>query len=142
MFNKKQFTRKCLKRLNLFLGYTKGANNKKFYYDTKNFNVISNEKVLHKEKSSLLENHKHEKGLLTNQQFLNLIFEPIYFSVDELKEIQMSNNPFTDEEIENIMDEELNKSNYENINCEVVEFCLDYLNRNDITNHGHSLTIM
>lgn len=55
-----------------------------------------------------------------------IINMPIYFELDELKEIQASDDPFTYEEIFDLLDEELNRPDDE-INREVVDFYLNIL---------------
>lgn len=66
-------------------------------------------------------------------QLLDEILKPIYFTVEELKEIQSSEDPFTYDEIEDIMFQELDKKDYEDINCDVVNYCLELLNNTENT---------
>lgn len=76
--------------------------------------------------------HKNEISEIIDDIFA-FINTPIYFTVDELKELQSSDHPFTDEKIEDIMDSELEKENYMDINCDVVDFCLDWLDKKQYT---------
>lgn len=66
-------------------------------------------------------------------QLLDEILKPIYFTVEELKEIQTSEDPFTYDEIKDIMFQELDKKDYEDINCDVVNYCLELLNNTENT---------
>lgn len=52
--------------------------------------------------------------------------EPIRFTVEEIKEYQLSSSPFTDEELQDIMDEELALG--EDMNTELVDYILKILN--------------
>lgn len=56
-----------------------------------------------------------------------------YFTVKELKEIQSSNDPFSHDEINDIMIQELEKDNYMDIDCDVVNYCLELLNNTENT---------
>lgn len=51
--------------------------------------------------------------------------EPIRFTVEEIKEYQLSSSPFTDEELQDIMDEELALG--EDMNTELIEYLLKFL---------------
>ena len=62
-------------------------------------------------------------------QFLKQILKPIYFTVEELKSIQESDDPFTFEEIRNIFQDELDKENHEEINSDVIDYCLALLQK-------------
>lgn len=63
-----------------------------------------------------------------NNDLSDIIFnlEPIYFDVDELKEIQSGENPFTYNEIIHLLDKELERPADE-INYSAVEFYLNIL---------------
>lgn len=50
--------------------------------------------------------------------------EPIRFTVEEIKEYQLSSSPFTDEELQDIMDEELALG--EDMNTELIEYLLKF----------------
>ncbi len=52
--------------------------------------------------------------------------EPIRFTVKKIKEYQSSSSPFTDEELQDIMDEELALG--EDMNTELVDYILKILN--------------
>ena len=52
--------------------------------------------------------------------------KPIRFTVEEIKEYQSSSSPFTDEELQDIMDEELALG--EDMNTELVDYILKILN--------------
>lgn len=64
--------------------------------------------------------------------FTDILFTPIHFSLEELIEIQASDNPFTDEELYSIMCDELNRENYVDINCDVVDYCIENLPINNL----------
>lgn len=74
----------------------------------------------------VLEHSNKVKKLAYKQLFIKIL-EPMYFTLDELVSIQLSSDPFTNEEIEDILDTELDKKNYQEINFDVVDFCLLYL---------------
>lgn len=67
---------------------------------------------------------------IVDRRIIELINTPIYFTLDELVEIQSSDDPFNDDEIYSIMCDELERSDYEDINTDVVDYCLDWLNKN------------
>lgn len=69
-------------------------------------------------------------------QYMNEILKPIYFTVEELKEIQSSEDSFTHDEIKDIMFQELEKKDYEDINCDVVDYCLELLNNTENTGNA------
>ncbi len=52
--------------------------------------------------------------------------EPIRFTVENIKEYQSSSSPFTDEELQDIMDEELALG--DDMNTELVDYILKILN--------------
>jgi len=58
-----------------------------------------------------------------SKQLLDKVFEPIYFTVEELIEIQSSDDPFSKEELCDLLDTELARP-YKEMNVDVVEFCL------------------
>ncbi len=76
-------------------------------------------------------NHFEVIKRITYKQLLSKILEPIYFTIDELISIQTGQDPFTNEEIVDIMCSELDKENYKDINLKVVDFCLDYLEKQE-----------
>lgn len=58
--------------------------------------------------------------------------EPIRFTVENIKEYQSSLSPFTDEELQDIMDEELALG--EDMNTDLVDYILGILNLGDKSN--------
>lgn len=58
--------------------------------------------------------------------------EPIRFTVENIKEYQSSSSPFTDEELQDIMDEELALG--EDMNTDLVDYILGILNLGDENN--------
>lgn len=50
--------------------------------------------------------------------------KPIRFSVENLKEIQQSDNPFTNEELRDLLDEELNRPTDE-MDTDVIDFLIN-----------------
>lgn len=58
--------------------------------------------------------------------------EPIRFTVENIKEYQSSSSPFTDEELQDIMDEELALG--EDMNADLVDYILGILNLGDKSN--------
>ena len=64
---------------------------------------------------------------INNLTIENILFDEIHFSVEELKSIQKSNEPFTIDELKNLLDEELSRPINE-MNTNVVEFLLDKIN--------------
>lgn len=58
--------------------------------------------------------------------------EPIRFTVENIKEYQSSSSPFTDEELQDIMDEELALG--EDMNEDLVDYILEILNLGDKSN--------
>lgn len=63
-----------------------------------------------------------------NSDLIDIVLnsKPIYFEVDELKEIQSGDNPFTYNEIINLLYEEM-KRPAEEVNYSAVEFYLNIL---------------
>ncbi len=70
-----------------------------------------------------------------SETFLKMIFyivlmkfmrslDSIHFSVEELKAIQQSNDPFTNEELNILLDEELNRP-VDEMDTDVVDFLID-----------------
>lgn len=53
--------------------------------------------------------------------------KPIHFSVENLKEIQQSDDPFTNEELRDLLDEELNKPTNE-MDTDVIDFLVNEIN--------------
>lgn len=64
---------------------------------------------------------------INNLTIESILFDEIHFSVEELKSIQKSNEPFTIDELKNLLDEELSRPINE-MNTNVVEFLLDKIN--------------
>lgn len=58
--------------------------------------------------------------------------EPIRFTVQEIKEYQSSSSPFTDEELQDIIDDELALG--EDMNTDLVDYILEILNLGDKSN--------
>lgn len=58
----------------------------------------------------------------------NILNENIYFNVEELNQIQSSDDPFTIEELMDLLNTELDRT-YEKMNIEAVEFYLDEIDR-------------
>lgn len=58
--------------------------------------------------------------------------EPIRFTVENIKEYQSSSSPFTDEELQDIIDEELALG--EDMNADLVDYILEILNLGDKSN--------
>lgn len=58
--------------------------------------------------------------------------EPIRFTVQEIKEYQSSSSPFTDEELQDIIDDELALG--EDMNADLVDYILEILNLGDKSN--------
>ncbi len=54
--------------------------------------------------------------------------EPIYFTVDEIVGIQSSEEPFSDDDIFSILCDELERNNP---NESVIDYCVDYLTKNN-----------
>ena len=80
-----------------------------------------------------IENNKELFKRVVLTQYFKEILNPIYFTVKELKEIQSSNDPFSHDEINDIMIQELEKDNYMDIDCDVVNYCLELLNNTENT---------
>lgn len=59
----------------------------------------------------------------TMEKFIRLL-DTIYFSVDELRKIQQSDDPFTNEELNDLLDEELNKP-IDKMDTDVVDFLVN-----------------
>lgn len=64
---------------------------------------------------------------INNSTIKNILFDEIHFSVEELKSIQKSNEPFTIDELKKLLDEELSRPINE-MNTNVVEFLIDKIN--------------
>lgn len=101
-----------------------------------NVKKIANEKFTIDSLTAFIEtyNELFKKEVL--MQYMNEILKPIYFTVEELKEIQSSEDPFTYDEIKDIMFQELEKKDYEDINCDVVDYCLKLLNNTENTGNA------
>ncbi len=83
--------------------------------------------------TDFIENNKELFKRVVLTQYFKEILNPIYFTVKELKEIQSSNDPFSHDEINDIMIQELEKDNYMDIDCDVVNYCLELLNNTENT---------
>lgn len=64
---------------------------------------------------------------INNSTIENILFDEIHFSVEELKSIQKSNEPFTIDELKKLLDEELSRPINE-MNTNAVEFLIDKIN--------------
>lgn len=93
-----------------------------------NVKKIANERFSVDCLTDFIESYKELFKKEVLMQLLDEILKPIYFTVEELKEIQTSEDPFTYDEIKDIMFQELDKKDYEDINCDVVNYCLELLN--------------
>lgn len=92
---------------------------------TDNIKKIANERFSVDCLTDFIESYKELFKKEVLMQLLDEILKPIYFTVEELKEIQSSEDPFTYDEIKDIMFQELDKKDYEDINCDVVNYCLE-----------------
>lgn len=74
------------------------------------------------------ENYDYISETLDANHLIDSLFNlsPIHFEIDELKEIQSGDNPFSYEEILDLLDEELKKT-AEEINYSAVEYYLRVL---------------
>lgn len=59
----------------------------------------------------------------TMEKFIRSL-DTIHFSVDELRKIQQSDDPFTNEELNDLLDEELNKP-IDKMDTDVVDFLVN-----------------
>lgn len=59
----------------------------------------------------------------TMEKFIRSL-DTIHFSVDELRKIQQSDDPFTNEELNDLLDEELNKP-IDEMDTDVVDFLVN-----------------
>lgn len=95
--------------------------------------VLKPEKEVQKYMKECIEQKKLEQAALytpkdAEEKLVSELVEnkPIRFTVQEIKEYQSSLSPFTDEELQDIMDEELALG--EDINTELVDYILKILN--------------
>ena len=98
-----------------------------------NIKKIANERFSVDCLTDFIESYKELFKKEVLMQLLDEILKPIYFTVEELKEIQSSNDPFSHDEINDIMIQELEKDNYMDIDCDVVNYCLELLNNTENT---------
>lgn len=93
-----------------------------------NIKALVNQDFTFEELSNYISLNKNQiKKQLTKQLFVN-IFEPMYFTVQELAEIQEGDEPFSKEELSELLDEELERP-YQEMNADVIEYCLDEIER-------------
>ncbi len=99
----------------------------KYVFSADNIEIPTSNELTLEDINKYISSNSDSIKELVYDQLIASIKEPIYFTLDELIEIQSSNDPFTNEEIEDILDTELDRDNYEDINCDVVDFCVDWL---------------
>lgn len=58
-----------------------------------------------------------------NKQFFEWVNTPIEFTAEELQGIMNSDEPFTEEELKDIIDTEL-KKHYKEINTDIIDVCV------------------
>ncbi|MCI9145366.1 MAG: hypothetical protein HFJ97_03265 [Eubacterium sp.] len=61
--------------------------------------------------------------MIAMKKFICLL-DSMHFSVEEIKAIQQSDNPFTDEELNDLLNEELNKP-VDEMDTDVVDFLIN-----------------
>lgn len=94
-----------------------------FDFNVENIKPLANSKFTLKEISDYILLHKSSIVKQLTNQLVDKVFEPIYFTIEELLEIQSSDDPFLKEELCDLLDTELAKP-YKEMNVDVVEFCL------------------
>ena len=76
----------------------------------------------------LQDDEKFIEWLLTNEKLMNDILKPI--TAAEVEEIMQSDDPFSEEELNDIIDTELNK-HYTEIDTELVDVCVSAILKNN-----------
>lgn len=86
--------------------------------------VLKPEKEVQKYMKECIEQKKLEQAKAAEEKIVSELVgnEPIRFTVQEIKEYQLSSSPFTNEELQDILDEELALG--EDMNTDLVDYIL------------------
>lgn len=97
-------------------------------FNKENIKPLVNQKFTLEELYNYILLHKNQITEQISKQMINKIFEPMYFTVEELIRLQSSDDPFSQEELFDLLASELNRP-YDEMNTDVIEYCLDEIER-------------
>lgn len=95
----------------------------RIYFDCKNARKIHIKGVRFKEVKQYIMDNQEKLKTNTFLQFFDELLKPIYFSLEELRSIQGSDDPFTISELKNILEDELERP-IDEMNTDVIEYLL------------------
>lgn len=72
--------------------------------------------------------HENQMEEQVSKQLFDKIFEPEHFTVDQLIKIQKSDEPFSEEELFDLVESEFDRP-CEEMNTDVINYCLDEIER-------------
>lgn len=93
-----------------------------------NISLLVNQEFSFDELNDYVQLHETQIIETITKQLLDKIYEPTYFPVEDLIKIQSSDEPFSKEDLLDLLKSELHRPNQE-MNVDVIKYCLDEITR-------------